>query len=77
MNAAKGFKDEESGILDEVLQTSDQKEVVHKNLTGTKTPEWWASIRVYTYQEQTAEDRMFYKWAIFSSPLPNTGFAFQ
>lgn len=37
MNAAKGFKDEESGILDEVLQTSDQKEVVHKNLTGTKT----------------------------------------
>lgn len=39
MNAAKGFKDEESGILDEVLQTSDQKEVVHKNLTGTKTPQ--------------------------------------
>ena len=32
MNSAEGLKDEEAGILDEVLQASNQEEVIHKNL---------------------------------------------
>ena len=32
MNSTEGLKDEEAGILNEILKTSNQKEVVHKNL---------------------------------------------
>lgn len=32
MDSAEGLKDEEAGVLDEVLQASDQEEVVDQNL---------------------------------------------
>lgn len=32
MNSAEGLKDEEAGIFNEVLQASNQEEVIHKNL---------------------------------------------
>jgi len=32
VNSAEGLKDEEAGVLDEVLQASNQEEVVHENL---------------------------------------------
>ena len=32
VNPAEGLKDEETGILNEVLQASNQEEVIHKNL---------------------------------------------
>lgn len=36
MNPAEGLKDEESGILNEVLQASNQEEVIHKDLGDKK-----------------------------------------
>lgn len=32
MNPTKRLKDEEAGVLNEILKASDQKEVIHKNL---------------------------------------------
>lgn len=32
MNPTKSLKDEETGVLNKILQASDQKEVIHKNL---------------------------------------------
>lgn len=32
VNSAEGLKDEEAGIFNEVLQASNQEEVIHKNL---------------------------------------------
>lgn len=36
MNSAEGLKDEEPCVLDEVLQASNQEEVIHKNLRDGK-----------------------------------------
>jgi len=32
VNPTEGLEDEETGVLNEILKTSDQKEVVHQNL---------------------------------------------
>lgn len=37
MNPAEGFKDEEAGVLNEVLQASNQEKVIHKNLRKRET----------------------------------------
>jgi len=37
VNSAEGLKDEEPGILDKVLQASNQEEVIHENLRDRKT----------------------------------------
>lgn len=34
MDTTKCLKNEETGVLNEVLQTGNQKEVIHKNLEG-------------------------------------------
>lgn len=36
MNPTEGLKDEESSVLDEVLQTGHQEEVVYQNLDQTQ-----------------------------------------
>lgn len=36
MNSAEGLKDEEACVLNEVLQASNQEEVIHKNLRDRK-----------------------------------------
>lgn len=35
MNATERLKDEEPRVLDEILQTSNQEEIVHQNLEDT------------------------------------------
>lgn len=44
MNPTKGLKDEETGILNEILKASDQEEVIHENLKEEKT-----TLLVYTH----------------------------
>lgn len=48
MNSTEGLKDEETSILYEILKTSDQKEVVHKNLEGKRNINKHLNIEMWT-----------------------------
>lgn len=48
MDSAEGLKNEKAGILNKVLEASNQEEVIHKNLKNKiYIPSWGTNIRLH------------------------------
>lgn len=52
MDSAEGLKNEKAGILNKVLEASNQEEVIHKNLKNKiYIPSWGANIRLHFFSQ--------------------------
>lgn len=59
VNPTKGLKDEEAGVLDEILKAGDQEEVVHENLKEQRAviTLYTNGIKPLTYGKRRGENR--------------------